>query len=444
MNKFKRKLADIFNSNLIGVLFTSIGMRVVSAAVLFGIGVFLAKWLGPENYGLYTLIFSSASVIGIPINAGLPVLITRETAILVRSDKIDILKGLWSFALYLIIGISFIFGLIYIVYIYYSNSNLFDTLNNYSMIFALVPIIALDRIRGAAMQGLGSSLLAQMPEIILRPFIYFVILLLGFVVCIDDRLFFSLSAYALSAIAAFLFGSYLLNNVMRFNLKKIKSEYQFKMWICSLFSLGMLSSIQTFIGNSDVLLVGYFCTVHDVGIYKVAQQGVALMLIAQTGVSAVVSAKLSQGFANKDMQKIIQISDYAVMIFSTTSVIIFSVYCIFGKSFINFAFGESYVFSYGILIVLALGQMVNSLTGPVMTLLIMKKCERLAFMSVAFGGIFMFSSVIFLVGKYSYLGVGISSSLGVAITNIILSIIVWKKLNFNPTIFSALRRIIKS
>jgi O-antigen/teichoic acid export membrane protein len=86
-------------SSLFGVLLSSIGLRVVSASFLFGIGVILAKWLGPEKFGFYTLIFSVASIIGIPITAGMPSLLTRETANLVAANHVSRLKGLLVFPL---------------------------------------------------------------------------------------------------------------------------------------------------------------------------------------------------------------------------------------------------------------------------------------------------------------------------------------------------------
>ena len=426
--------------SLFGALLSSIGLRVVSASFLFGIGVILAKWLGPEKFGFYTLIFSVASIIGIPITAGLPSLLTRETASLVAANRVSRLKGLLVFSLGLVSFVS-ILGLVgYVFFVPVSAISSSLDFKYLGIIALLVPVIGLDRLRGAVMQGLGSSMLAQIPEALIRPSAYFFVLLIGYYIGSKAPLDYSLYAYVLTSFVSFFYGSYALKQMMGSRLRGVLPEYEFKKWISTLFSLGALSCSQSLVGNADILILGWLGSNYDIGVYKVALQGVALILVAQTGIGAVLSTRFSRGFADKDINRIIEISDAAVITFTCIATSAFILFLFFGKDFIRMLFGALYLEASSPLLILAIGQVVNAFSGPAMTLLIMGKHEKQALFSVLVGGVVMLIAALVLVPRFPLLGMACASSVGFAVTNIMMAALVKRVFGFDQTLIGVVKR----
>lgn len=418
----------------------SIGMRAVNAGLLFGIGVALANWLGPEGFGIYTLVLAAASVIGIPLNAGLPTLLARETAKLSRTGEIAVWKGLLNFAMRLVLAISTLGAGAFFIYYFLIAESVHEKPGYLFFVLLLVPVIGLDRLRGSVMQGLGSSLLSQVPETVVRPLTLLFAICIGSLSYSGDPLEFALGAYVVTAILAFAYGSYLLGRAVDVTLWIVRAEYRPKTWVLSLFSLGALSASQTLVGNADVLLLGWLGAVDGVGVYKVALQGVALMLIAQNGIGAVLTAKFSEGFASNDLKKIVRISDSSVLVFSVIGVVSFGTFVGFGETFVQLFFGERYQGATTVLIVLGAGQLVNAFTGPSMTLLVMSGNERSALYGVVAGGLTMVAIALVFVPRFGGLGMAASSASGVVISNLLLAFAVRIKLKFDPTALGALIR----
>jgi hypothetical protein len=70
------------------------------------------------------------------------------------------------------------------------------------IIALLVPVIGLDRLRGAVMQGLGSSMLRRY-LLLIRPFALFFVLLIGYYIGSKSPLDYALYAYVLTAFVSF-------------------------------------------------------------------------------------------------------------------------------------------------------------------------------------------------------------------------------------------------
>ena len=418
----------------------SISMKLFSALGLFVISVLLAKGLGAEKFGMYAVILSAAAVVSIPLSSGLPNLLTRETAISIESDKYELWKGLLLFAFFLVIIVSLIGGIGVLIYYFSSTTKNNNNFFYFVIVASIIPLMGLDRLRGSVMQGLGSPIISQVPESIIRPYSYLVFIFVGLLFYKELTLSYAFIAYIISVFISFIVGSILLNRMIAKRLNTIKPKFKIKYWFWSLFSLGGLSASQILIGNADILILGWLTSAKEVGVYKVALQGLALMVTAQTGIGAVLISKLSQAFARNDLKDIIYTSDISVLIFTIMITIAFIAIYLFGIDVVNLFFGLEYSFAIKILLILALGQIVNATTGPVIILLIMSKNEVSALISFLLGGFTMFFLAILLIPSYGTIGMAFASSLGVLISSIAMAINTYKKLGFDPTIIGAFRR----
>jgi O-antigen/teichoic acid export membrane protein len=80
---------------------------------------------------------------------------------------------------------------------------------------------------------------------------------------------------------------------------------------------------------------------------------------------------------------------------------------------------------------LAIGQFIHVAVGPAGLILNMSGCERYTYRVVAFSTIFNIILCFFLIDIYGVVGVAVSTSISISMQNILLSFIVFYKLDIN-------------
>ncbi len=73
-------LRTVLSSRLVRTGVGTALARAIGLALSLALSVFLARVLGAEKLGHYSLAFAAICLLGIPIQMGLPALVLRETA----------------------------------------------------------------------------------------------------------------------------------------------------------------------------------------------------------------------------------------------------------------------------------------------------------------------------------------------------------------------------
>ena len=159
--------------------FYSLILKLVSVGLAFASTAILARILGPADYGVYSYVIALVTLLTVPSEFGLPALIIRETASGMAREDYSAVQGVWVWSSRTtgIISLSLV-GLSVITILLFRQSLAGSRLETFIWALALVPLIALGDLRGAALRGLKRIVSGQLPEFLLRPGI-FVLLLLG-------------------------------------------------------------------------------------------------------------------------------------------------------------------------------------------------------------------------------------------------------------------------
>ena len=175
--------------------------------------------------------------------------------------------------------------------------------------------------------------------------------------------------------------------------------------------------------NADAIMLGWLSDTKQVGLYTVAARIALLTSFFLQVTNSVISPKLAGLFAEnkkKEMQKMLQQTTKGLVFIAGVPLIIF---IIFGKQILGL-WGEEFIVSYPILVILSVGQFFNISTGCSGLLLIMCGYEK-------YHGYISFSFVILnltlnyiLISNYGAVGAAIASAItviGENITKVILS-----------------------
>jgi O-antigen/teichoic acid export membrane protein len=295
----------------------------------------------------------------------------------------------------------------------------------YALGLLLVPIISLGALRGAMLRGLRKLIYGQLPERVIRPLLFLVLivslwLLLG-------RSFFQPSNVLLlqivSATLAFGAGIYYFLKFKPAQLAGAVPHYRTALWLKSSIPFGLTTALTTINGQTDILALGMFGSDADVGTYRVAVQLATLIIFGLQVVNGIQSPHVAHMYASGDMprlHKLIARSSQAVLLFALPVMLVLVV---FGKPIIALAFGKEFEGAYLPLVILSVGQLVNATMGSVGLLLNMTGHEHDTMTSVLVGAVI---NVVLCFTLIPILGM-IGAALATAVTLVVWNVLMWFK-----------------
>lgn len=377
----------------------------------------LARYLGPSELGSYTLILTIIMVISLPVKAGLPQLIVREISKYKVENSSKKIKGLIVFSNTFIIAFTMI--LFFIFYLYNTYYNNIWTKNTLFLIFSLVLVLAFNETRSATLRGLGSYFLGQIPDNLIRPLVFIIIIILIIFSGYELNVQSTLVAYFISVTIAFMVGNIFLykNNSIK-GLAKYKPIYDTKIWLYSSIPMSMSNIFHLANTQIDILLLGYYLSTYEIGIYRISVQIsllIAFSLQASKMISEPIFSRLLKEGSFNELQKTIK---YISRLNSVFSILILVLILIFGKTIIILLFGIEYIDSFVPFVILASARLVSSFLGTGGYLLNMAGFEK------RYAGLWLISAFIniilniLLIPIFGINGAALSTALSLIFANI--------------------------
>jgi O-antigen/teichoic acid export membrane protein len=279
----------------------SFALRATNTGLAFLSTVLLARLLGAESYGIYSYAYALVMLLTIPAQSGLPNLIVRETATGMALDQPNRVKGVWRWSGWLVGGLSLAIALVAGPLLYLWRAQEGD-LQGFTLAWALalIPLIALGNLRGAALRGLHKIVAGQLPEFIIRPALFAL-----FLVSIGLLSSYELSAPAamafqvLAALIAFIIGAWLLLRNTPSSISKSEPIYKGREWLISSMMFALIASFSVITKQVSTLILGLFESPDQVGIYRVAVQVATLAAFGLQAVGMVVGPTLRRSLCSR-------------------------------------------------------------------------------------------------------------------------------------------------
>lgn len=435
-NKILRQLqGNGLRSNLMRGGIVSIAIKVFGLAFSLITAIILARALGPEQYGIYSYVLAIVSILAIPAMFGLPSLIVRETAKAQVKQEWGIIRGLWNWANNITASLSLSITLVAAVLLWINRDN-FSQIQflTFAWGLAFIPLSALAALRGASLRGLRKVIQGQLPEQVLKPIIFIVMLaVLSFMsnnkITAEKAMMFN----ALSAGLAFIFGAWLLLRERPKALNTAEKEYDKKAWIASVIPLAMIGGLDILVTQTDVIMLGFFRTAEEVGIYRVAAQGAMLAAIGLSATNMVIAPYISKFAHSNDIVSLENLAKHSArasffVAFSATAV-----FALFGKEIISLVFGESYISAYIPLTLLALGQSIHAGLGAGGSILNMSGYEKGSLVTLVLASLCNVILNWLFIPLWGMLGAASATLVSIVFRKIVLWILVYKFLKIDSS-----------
>lgn len=404
----------------------SLCLKVVSTALSLTVAAVLARLLGAEGYGVYAYVMALVTILALPAQAGLPTLVVRETAKAHVAQRWGLMWGLWRWSSRLSLGLSLLLlgcGLVAVWLV--GDRFTRQHVSTFYFGLLLVPLVALGNLRSAALRGLRRVLQGQLPETMFRPGLFLLIIATAHLVLprkITPEV--AMASHAAAAAMAFIWGAWFLYRARPPSMKSAPYalEYETHAWRKTIVPLALIAGIGMINAHADTLMLGWFRSAEEVGLYRVAASSAGLLGFGMTALNSVVAPHFARLYAQRNMAQLQQLVTRSAQVMVALALPVFIAFILAGEALLTLAFGNEFATAYIPLIILSFGHLFSVAVGSVGALLNMTGHER----STALGAVVAAgSNVILNAVLIPLLGVS-GAALATAGSLVLWNLVLWR------------------
>jgi O-antigen/teichoic acid export membrane protein len=307
------------------------GGQLISRLLRIAIVIYAARVLGVESWGAFSYALGIAAFLTIFSDIGINALITREAS---RNPEMRDQYLATAFFTKLGLLTFFVIGVIFF----------FPYLTTIEEAIIIMPILifvfAFDTIR-----DLGSALSRALEKMEIEAsvtiFTNFTIVVLGFLLLYQSPTSTSLAyAYTIGSGLGLIVIWYSLRNHLNHLFKNFKGGL-IKPILGAAWPFGLLGLIGAITLNTDIIMLGWMKSAHEVGLYAAAQKPIQLLYIIPTLIATSIFPRMAK-FAKTDrLQTRHLLTEYgSFLVLFSIPIILLGI--LFGGSFMHLLFGQEY------------------------------------------------------------------------------------------------------
>lgn len=425
-----------------------VGARLVRGASVFlviqglGVGVsfasqvLLARLMGAESFGIYTVSLSWVVVLSVASRLGLSTTALRFVSQYESTGRLALLRGFLRTSRLTVGAASLVTAALMAAVVLALRPDLRPELAATLWIGGLaIPLLALLQLTSATLRGLKQVMMSQIPETVIHP-----VLLIGLAaglrwiagMDLDARV--AMALYTTALFSALTLSTVALRMRTPREMFHVEAQTDAPLWRRVALPLLLIDGLNVIQNRADVLTIGSLVDATDAGIYSAASRichVIPFGLLAVTAWAAPMIAEYHAKDQRRELQRVVRVAGLAILLF-TLPLVGGAVF--FGR-FLLGLFGPGFEAAYPSLAILAIGQVVNALTGPVGFLMTMTGHQQEA-MRIQF--VHSLGNVILNLLLVPWLGIegaAISAALTQTSRNVWMSIAVWQRLGVRATFF---------
>ncbi len=390
------------------------------------IGTFLlAKILGAEQFGIYSLVISYVAIIIMPIRSGLGILSVRVISSSFNEKiPIDFIK----FSISTVIKYFIIIALIDLAI----NSTGYSPITNFRILFYIVAITTLVlAITIGYLQGLNHIIRSQYIEQLIRPVLFLILIATLFILRKNIPLNYETALIALSL-------SFLVSTIIstiyilfgRYYDISSHSKKEIKKWTASLIPLSFLTGLQVLLSQMDIIFLGQFQEYNSIAVYKIAIQFAIVTNIISAVIEVIIAPKINKLYF-KNTEELVKLIYYSNWINFISGLLLIIFYYFISEHIILYLLSPEYRDASLYILILCGGYLISTCFGPISTVVNMLSLEKINLYCILTAVISNFILLLVLVPLYSSLGAAISTALSMIIWKAVLSYSVRNKIKFS-------------
>jgi len=174
------------------------------------------------------------------------------------------------------------------------------------------------------------------------------------------------------------------------------------------------------------LFLAVFASTTDVGWFAAASRAAAIITFAIVPINVALAPRLSALWTHGEQSEFLRLCRLAMAAMVVVGVPMLIMVLLFAENIMS-VFGADFAGAESLLLILAIGQLFNVITGPVRSMLIMTGREKVFRVVSLTGGAANLSLCLLLIPALGAEGAAWSATASIALTNTLAAILVWRK-----------------
>lgn len=420
----KNTLANLFAnkdySEVISGTVVTMALKVVGLGLTYGFIYLLARYWGPRIVGIYTLSITVLFIGGKIGAAGFNNSILRFSAQYGLGGKDGVLRSIYNrmflFALFFsIIPAIFVYAAAdYLSIILLKEPGLGTT---FRVVAAAIPLMALGLINTEAVRGLKKIKECEFFRTV-NPGFWNMALFFSAVFFIGFNPALPVMTYAIALLITFVLSTWLFLSQTGGGARAGASASVRNMEIFSVSLPVFITTLMTLVmDHAAILALGYLGTAEQVGVYTVAERLSVLTSVVLISINSIVAPKFAELYwsgKKDDLKKVIRFSSKSIFWASAPVLLVFLIF----PAFFMGIFGEGFRSGWLALVVLSIGQFINSACGSVGYFLMMTNGQRALMIIILLAGALNIALCVMLIPAIGFVGAAVATASTLVFWNI--------------------------
>jgi O-antigen/teichoic acid export membrane protein len=432
-----KSLADRRGGKLVAAGFGSLALRAAGMVATFVLGIQLARYLGPAQFGIYGIVIAVAMLLSAVGQLGLPTLATREVALSWSRRDFPQLRGILRWFFFASLAVSSLLGLAFAMGVAHWPDGTTRQFEMPAMIgAALVPLFALTVLVSAELRSLDRLVLGQSLEILVRPLVQSMLCLAVFVGLRGFDVSTALALNVAASVFALLLALFWLRRELPPEARDAVPQHHARKWLKSAAPLALTDILRQLDGVYALLLMGMLASSYDTGMFRVAQASMMVVAMPLFIVQVIVAPTLARLFERGDHSKLQSLLRTSAQVNFAAALIGLLFVALVGREFLSFAFGSEYVEAWLPLLILCAYLAVVGFFGVGLVLLPMVGAERELTIAFAISIVVSVAVGVVLVSNWGAIGAAFTALVGAAVNGLLANHFARSRTGLGVTAFS--------
>lgn len=419
-------------------------VKIIGALITFSLQVYIARLLGPKQFGTYSYVFSWILILSLFSSFGFEHLQVRYTASYKAKEQINKLLSLIRAGHLFVFSLGIFVAFLTTIIVYIIGEDVSKSVSATFLWGALIiPILAIINSNNGILRGLKKQLYVSVLFEVLRPLLLLisVFILVQYISEISAKMIMGLTLcsllliYILSMYWVITNRNNIATNQQNTTQRTIKKEVLSSLkWSKIAVPFILFAGVVQIEKNIDILMLGSLGNMESSGIYAVATKITTIMLLLTITLNTVAAPIFSELYSLGKLIELRRLVSIVAKISSTVSFVILLVIYFYGEEIISI-FGSEFREGVTVLKILVVAQFIKTLAGPVLMISIMTGHQKMALKVIATGALIHVILNAILIPHWGIIGAAASASISIIFWCTLLSNLLYKKIGFNPTVF---------
>ena len=414
---------------------TAFLIRVASAALVYLVQIFLARWMGQHEFGVYVYVWTWVLLVGALVDFGLASSAQRFVPEYAGLRAFTLLRGFLSGSRWMTLAIATLIASLGALGI-----RLFEPwISSYEIMplylaCVAVPMFALSHTQEGIARAYGWVNLALLPPYIVRSVALIVVMALARAAGFATDAATAMMAAVVATWVAGLVQLSMLERRLGRSVEPGPKAYEPTTWLTTSLPIFMVEGFYFLLTYTDVLVLQQFRTPEEVAIYYAAAKTLALVAFVHFSVAAATAHKFTEYHVRGDRARLAAFLGEAIRWTFWPSLAGTIVILALGRPFLAL-FGPQFVEGYYLMFALAAGPLARSAVGPVERLLNMVGEQRACALVYASAFGFNLAGCLLLIPRYGALGAAIATGAAVMLESVLLFVVTKRRLGLHVFIW---------